>query len=178
MDTMITGIHRGMRSNTRTPATRERGAALIISLVFLTALTLLGIAAMQGTTLQEKMAGNTAQQNRAFQRAEAALNDGLNDILTDTPNISAFDTSLPRYDAYSNPSPDPFNDTTWTSAYNVVAGDDSMLWYVEILHPDRVQRPERGCNSRQGCEIRVFRVTARGTAGNSQVVLRGVIGRE
>lgn len=54
----------------------QRGSALIIALVFLLVMTLIGVTAMQGTTQQEGMAGNTRQRNLAFQAAEAALRGG------------------------------------------------------------------------------------------------------
>lgn len=53
--------------------TRQSGSALIISLVFLLVLTVLSVAAMQGTTMQERMAGNYRETNEALQAAEAAL---------------------------------------------------------------------------------------------------------
>jgi len=55
---------------------RQSGSALIISLVFLLVLTVLSVAAMQGTTMQERMAGNYRENNEAFQAAEAALRTG------------------------------------------------------------------------------------------------------
>lgn len=57
-------------------ATWQRGSALIVSLVFLLVMTLIGVAAMQGTTQQESMASNARQRNLAFQSAEAALRAG------------------------------------------------------------------------------------------------------
>jgi type IV pilus assembly protein PilX len=44
-------------------------------MVLLLLLTLMGIAAMQGATLQERMAGNLEQSDLAFQAAEAGLRD-------------------------------------------------------------------------------------------------------
>jgi len=58
------------------PLVVQRGAALFVSLVFLVILTLLGVAAFQSATLQEKMTGNLRDQSVAFQSAEAALRDG------------------------------------------------------------------------------------------------------
>ncbi len=55
---------------------RQRGAVLIVSLIFLLLMTLIGVTAMQTTTLQERMAGNMRDQNLAFQAAEAALRQG------------------------------------------------------------------------------------------------------
>jgi type IV pilus assembly protein PilX len=54
----------------------QRGSALIVALVFLLAMTLIGTTAMQGTTQQERMAGNYWDRNLAFQAAEAALSVG------------------------------------------------------------------------------------------------------
>jgi Tfp pilus assembly protein PilX len=56
----------------RCPA-RQRGAALVVGLVLLVVITLVGVGAMQTTTLQEKMAGNLRDSNLSFQAAEAAL---------------------------------------------------------------------------------------------------------
>jgi type IV pilus assembly protein PilX len=49
---------------------------LVISLVLLLSLTLLGLAAMQNTSLEERMAGNMRAENIAFQAAEAGLRAG------------------------------------------------------------------------------------------------------
>lgn len=55
---------------------RQKGAALATSLIILLMLTLMGVAAMQTATLEEKMAGNLRNENLAFQAAEAALRAG------------------------------------------------------------------------------------------------------
>ncbi|MFA7522256.1 MAG: PilX N-terminal domain-containing pilus assembly protein [Halothiobacillaceae bacterium] len=52
---------------------RQRGVALVIALVLLIAVTLVGLAGIRGTTLQEQMAGNYYDREVAFQAAEAAL---------------------------------------------------------------------------------------------------------
>lgn len=54
----------------------ERGAALIVALIFLLVLTLLGVGAMRTTNMQERMAGNLRDSNLAFQAAESALREG------------------------------------------------------------------------------------------------------
>ncbi len=60
------------------PATRntQSGAVLFVSLIMLLVLTVIGVTAMQTTTLEEKMAGNLRDQTLAFQAAEAALREG------------------------------------------------------------------------------------------------------
>ena len=54
----------------------QRGAALVISLIMLLLMTLVGVTAMQVTTVQEKMVSNSRDLNVAFQAAETALKRG------------------------------------------------------------------------------------------------------
>jgi len=56
----------------------ERGAVLITGMMILLVLTLIGITAMQSTSLEEVMSRNQASRNIAFQAAEAALREGEN----------------------------------------------------------------------------------------------------
>ena len=60
----------------RDPASRQRGVVLVIALVLLAIITLLGIAVMQTTVTEERMAGNLRDRSLAFQAAEAALREG------------------------------------------------------------------------------------------------------
>lgn len=52
---------------------KQQGAALVVSLIILLVLTVLGVASMRSTTLEEKMAGNSRDLSLAFNAAEAAL---------------------------------------------------------------------------------------------------------
>ena len=54
------------------PATRQSGAALIIGLVLLIAMTIIGIGALTTTSLEYRMAGNMGDKNLAFNAAETA----------------------------------------------------------------------------------------------------------
>ena len=51
----------------------QTGSALVISLIILLLVTILGVSSMQGTTIQERMAGNTRQSHLAFHAAEAGI---------------------------------------------------------------------------------------------------------
>lgn len=55
------------------PAKPQHGVALIVALVLLIIITLIGLASIRGTTMQEKMAGNLNDRNIALQSTEAAL---------------------------------------------------------------------------------------------------------
>ncbi|MDI9240787.1 PilX N-terminal domain-containing pilus assembly protein [Lysobacter sp. LF1] len=54
---------------------QQRGAALVVVLLLLLIVTLLGLASMRGTILQERMAANTVTRAMAFQAAEAGLRE-------------------------------------------------------------------------------------------------------
>lgn len=53
----------------------QRGATLVVALIFLVVLTMLGLVAARDNILQERMAGNTRSRDLALQAAEAALRD-------------------------------------------------------------------------------------------------------
>jgi type IV pilus assembly protein PilX len=55
---------------------QQYGMALIVSLIILLVLTLLGLAAVQNSSMEERMAGNMRRENIAFQAAEAGLRSG------------------------------------------------------------------------------------------------------
>ncbi|WP_018952229.1 PilX N-terminal domain-containing pilus assembly protein [Thioalkalivibrio sp. AKL12] len=62
---------------------RQHGVALVVTLVLLVIITLVGVAGMQGVTLQERMSGNQYDRSLAFQAAEAALRAGEDAIRSD-----------------------------------------------------------------------------------------------
>ena len=59
---------------------KQRGIALYVALILLLVLTLLGLVAVQVTTMQERMAGNYRTLNLAFQNAESRVRDSELDI--------------------------------------------------------------------------------------------------
>ena len=70
-----------------TPANKQHGAVLIVSLLMLLVTTMLGITAMSTATMEEKMAGNNRQKQLAFQAAESGVRfaeDWLKTTLSDT----------------------------------------------------------------------------------------------
>lgn len=71
-----------MMSNHKKPvsAYRERGATLIVSLIVLLVLTLIGVAGMNTSVMQERMAVNSQNSNRAFQAAESTVRALMDDV--------------------------------------------------------------------------------------------------
>lgn len=61
---------------------KQRGAALIVSLVMLLLMTMIGIFAMRTGIMQEKMASNLIDRELAVKAAEVALRDAEKTILS------------------------------------------------------------------------------------------------
>lgn len=92
---------------------RQRGAVLITALVLLLVLTLLGLSAIQTTTLEERMAGNYRSGTAAFEAAESALREGES-------TVGGFTTRpLPKSDGATgvwvldSPDPDASKSEAW-----------------------------------------------------------------
>jgi len=70
---------------------KQSGVILMISLIMLLLLTLIMISAVQVTSLEERMAGNLRDHNKAFQAAESALREAEAFIETQANNeVSPF----------------------------------------------------------------------------------------
>ena len=85
--------HAGKAGNTTTPTSglvkKQRGVALIASLIILLLTTMIAISLFRGTNLLEKIAGNTREKQRSLQSAQDALiygewwlNQGTSNIVT------------------------------------------------------------------------------------------------
>lgn len=96
---------------------RQQGVVLVVALILLLILTLLGLASVQSTSLQEKMAGNQRQHQLAFEAAEAALRQGENS-LAGLATLPSFDGSTKGY--YPN--------STDSSGNTMTAGSDWNGW--------------------------------------------------
>lgn len=62
-----------MKNRTRAS---ERGAALVVALIMLLLMSMMGLSAMQGTTMQERMVGNMRDSHIGFHAGEIALDYG------------------------------------------------------------------------------------------------------
>jgi type IV pilus assembly protein PilX len=63
----------------------QRGAVLTFALVVLLILTILGVATLRTSSIEQMMAGNTQEMTRAFEAAES----GLAKAITDTTNFAS-----------------------------------------------------------------------------------------
>lgn len=92
---------------------RQRGVALILSMIFLLVATLISTGVMQSAIVEERMAGNLSNHNAAFQAAEASLRGGevwLEDRVL-LPILSADGTT--NVWMLNAPDPDADEDDWW-----------------------------------------------------------------
>ncbi|WP_261843462.1 pilus assembly PilX family protein [Aliamphritea ceti] len=95
----------------------EKGAVLVVSFIILVVMTVIGLAGMEITGLEEKMAGNARDRNIAFQAAEAALREG-EDYLESQVLLPAFDGSQGLY-ALTTDGTKNWEGVTWTNGSQV-----------------------------------------------------------
>lgn len=66
---------------------QQSGVALVVALILLVLVTLVGLAAIRGTTMQQQMTSNFYDREQAFQGTEAALRAAAS-IISVTPNAA------------------------------------------------------------------------------------------
>ncbi len=166
---------------------RPQGFSLVMVLIFLVLLTILGITAMQTSTLEERMAGNLRDENLAFQAAESALREA-EDFLSGVtlPSFGAVTATTPGlYNTVTNPWGGRDNPQGWSgwaqaptsNVYRVYSGTLDRVatpprYVIEQLPPVPVD-PESSVKLGTGVGnfAQVFRITARGTGGSNNAVV-------
>lgn len=171
----------------RTPLS-EKGAVLIFCLVFLLVLTLMAVTGMESAILDEKMAGNMRDFNRAFEAAEATLKVAENWIGTqsDLPAASADGSTV----VWNQDAPDP--DQRDSDNWWVDADRDTDSWWQNNAIPvagiaDVASAPryiiEQYYVSNKGQSIAIgtgspgstrvfYRITARGVGRSKSTVVQ------
>ena len=91
----------------------QRGIALVVALILLVVITLVGLAAVRGTLMQQKMTSNFYDRQIAFQLAEAALRQGEMAVQA-SASPSAFYDCSPGGGNFC--LPDPLTDTNVPAA--------------------------------------------------------------
>lgn len=87
-------------------AHHQRGVALVVALILLVVITLVGLAAVRGTIMQQKMASNLFDRQIAFQSTEAAMRVAAALVATN-PGIVARNCSAGGVVCLVNPFTDP-----------------------------------------------------------------------
>jgi type IV pilus assembly protein PilX len=103
------------------PMAKQQGVALVVALVLLVVVTLVGLAAIRGTSLQEKMAGNMVDRAQAFQLTEGAVDLAARTVVLATPGPSPTTYNAPGVTDCSagpcadNPAIAIPNDSNWVT---------------------------------------------------------------
>ncbi len=170
------------------PHHRQRGVVLVVSLVMLLVVTLIAVSSMQGTVLEEKMAGNTKDRNLAFQTTESAIREAEN-YIESVVSMGSFNGTGGLY-GFASAQPYYADSTTWSdSANHVVAGSDYGSYEAPkyfIKHFTTVKGTEGAMNmsgygdNKGSGDVTIFTITGRGTGGSAdsaEVILRSNYGR-
>lgn len=181
----ICEMHSQMRQVTGFGPRGERGAVLIFSLIMLLLLTIIGVTAMQMTTLQERMAGGYRDRHLAFQGAEAALREGERLLNQATVPPLSSNGANGLYQAETAPDWYDFDDAT-TREYAGGNMDNALNQQLDSAPEYYVERlkfqPSSGHSLGSDVSLEdndLFRITARssGGSGRANVVLQSVYKR-
>lgn len=167
---------------------RQRGAVLVVSLIFLLVITMLAVGSMQNTVLEEKMAGNASDRNLAFQATESAAREAevFVEGIVSLGNFGAAGGLRGRTDI----EPSFYDNSTWSDANNYVTATTDFGSYDNpryfVKHLTTVAGTEGSLNmsgygdNKGTGDVTIFRITARGTGASSdsaEVILRTQYGR-
>lgn len=169
---------------------QQRGAVLLVGLIMLLLLTIIGMASIRGTDLQERMAGNMRDRSLAFEAAETALRSGedtvsgLAGLTLPTINTAGYYEDLNKTTNNALPDrPTLWNKTVWGTSGKPLAAEtltgvsEQPRFVVEkVLVTISTKNLGGGVDftSDQSSIGEFFRVTARGVGGtaDAEVVLQ------
>lgn len=172
----------------RKPKSAQTGVVLVVCLVFLVALTLLAVGGMEETIVEERIAGNIQDQNRAFQAAEASLQVAENWLGDQTILPVTSTTGSTNVWATNSPDPDTDNDPWWNerpSSWWDAGTNTTSISNISSVNAQPQYLIEQFFVSTQGNDLTegtgdlpsdriLHRITARGEGANSnsQVLLQ------
>ena len=184
-----------MKSKSCNSHAPQRGAALITGLIFLVVLTLISLASMRTTSLEERMAGNARDQDVAFQAAEAAMRDAMKQLPGLSP-ASAFAAGCAAGLCLNNPVTPVWTTLTtnnqWTAANTAAYGGTALTidgatnlpvqprYIIELLPgvvPPYGSSASTGKGNTSGAQLIPYRITARGwgITGQTQATVQATV---
>ena len=114
-----------MKRSLRARPRHQTGVTLIVLLVMLVIVTLLTVSSLRSTTMEERMAGNSRDREKALQAAEAVVQTCLGQIRANTFPAGM---KLTPVTATTSVAPPANWDTAWTDANSTaIAITDSKL---------------------------------------------------
>lgn len=142
----------------RTPKHQQQGAVLIVALVMLLLITMASIAAIRSSTLDERMAGNARDRDKALQAAEAAVRTCLQRLVVDLPSTYTGTVLAPASTGSEN----------WEIAANWIGGTTNSV-AIDIVDAGLAAAP-RCMVERLGTGAN-YRVTGRAVGGSDSSVV-------
>lgn len=167
---------------------RQNGAALVVSLVILVAMTLLGITAMKSSSTELTMAGNLRESALTFQAAEVGLNiaEAQLQLGIEPANMVAEDGTDPNY----------LNNATWDNVALVTEALPAVTLANVSTNPEYIVKslgtwdPDKNVSSidpgfsgygltSNAITVDYYRITARGygQTGNTFRTVQSFFGR-
>lgn len=167
---------------------QARGFSLVVVLILLIVMSVLGIAVLRSSAMQERMSGNLRDRSLAFQAAETALRFAQDQLavrppVAMNPDNADWDTLVPTETHCTQLGVCPTGHVaSWRPGPILGAGDPAVPdtpteYWVEYLGTGPAE-PDK-CNIVKGsgpppdCFRPMFRITARSRAvGRAEVVLQ------
>lgn len=170
---------------------RQRGAALVVGLIFLVLLTMLGVAAFGISGMLERMSGHTRDRVVAFQAAEFALRQCEDNVNTGaTPHFlpadgidpdrwSAWVSTTSTGDANDNKINDIWESNGVTTKVDPDSDSDGVKDFpvpprclIELMNETRPCGGNESLNAAAPTsEGRLYRITARGMTPSQATVV-------
>lgn len=158
---------------------KPRGAALVVVLILLLLMTLLGLASLRGTLLEERMGANSLDRSLGFQAAEAALRqaEAIADGLPVFPAVGCVAGLCAEPDGGG--APDRWTNPAFVGWVNATVVPGAAViqpqFFIESLGngPNTPGCDEGGDDPEPQCFSPRFRVSARSIAANrGQIILQ------
>ncbi|MGP1667019.1 MAG: pilus assembly PilX family protein [Rhodanobacter sp.] len=164
----------------------QRGAILIMCLIFLSVLTLMALTGMDTSVTEERMAGNMQDYNQAFEAAEVAMEDAEAWLAAqiELPSASAIGAA----EVWTEDGPDPDTDADswwdersaawWTANAESSVGLDQVASQPQYLIEEyfvSTAGQSLSIGTGEVSQTRVLhRITSRGvgSSGTSEVMLQ------
>lgn len=128
---------------------RQKGVALLMSLVILLVLSLLATSSMQNSIMQERMSTSSREGLMALEAAEAALRE-VEEDLEGLTTLTGFGTSNGFHD--TGEAPGVFDGATWTTAAKSVEASEvdgiTPRYFVEYRGPVSLTRDGQGADGK------------------------------
>ncbi len=166
--------------------TSQSGAALVVSLIILVAMTMLGITSMKGSVTELAMAGNLRESALTFQAAEAGLStaEAILAAGNDPVNLLADTDADPNYLVTTTWDNAALTNEATVSLANISTNPRYIVKFLGKWDPDKnVSSLDPGFSgygqTSSATKIDYFRSTARGVGqtGNTFRTVQSYFGR-